>query len=64
MSILEQVEVEYKTFAGWMTPISGCRDFNSLPENAKIYIKFIEEFLNVPIKYIGVGKEREAVIEM
>lgn len=64
MEILEKVEVEYKTFAGWNTSISKCRDLASLPENAKIYVKFIEEFLNVPVKYIGVGKEREAVIEL
>ena len=50
MEILEKVEVEYKTFAGWNTSISQCRDLASLPENAKIYVKFIEEFLNVPGK--------------
>jgi adenylosuccinate synthase len=48
MKILESVEVEYKTFSGWNTSISECRNFESLPENAKIYCKFIEDFLNVP----------------
>lgn len=63
MKILESVEVEYKTFSGWNTSISECRNFESLPENAKIYCKFIEDFLNVPIRYIGVGKDREAIIQ-
>ena len=31
-----------KTFAGWNTSISNCRTFESLPENAKLYCKFIE----------------------
>jgi adenylosuccinate synthase len=48
MNVLENVEVEYVTFQGWMTPISACRTFESLPENAKKYVLFIEEFLGVP----------------
>lgn len=64
MSIMEKVEVEYKTFPGWKSDISKCRTWDSLPENAKNYLKFIEEFLEVPVKYIGVGKEREAIIEI
>lgn len=50
MNILENVEVEYKTFAGWNTDISKCRTHESLPENAKTYLKFIEEYLEVPSK--------------
>jgi len=62
MAVVENVEVEYKTFAGWMTDISKSRDYDELPKNAQIYIEFIEEYLGVPVTYIGVGKEREAVI--
>lgn len=64
MNILENVEVEYITFPGWKKSISDSRTFESLPENAQKYLKFIEEYLNVPIKWIGVGKEREAIIEI
>lgn len=48
INVLEKVEVEYETFKGWKTSISKCRTFDSLPENAKIYLKFIENFLQVP----------------
>jgi adenylosuccinate synthase len=48
MNVLENVEVEYVTFQGWLAPIHTCRSFNDLPENAKKYIKFIEDFLAVP----------------
>jgi adenylosuccinate synthase len=48
MNVLENVEVEYVTFQGWMTPICACRTFDALPENAKKYVLFIEEFLGVP----------------
>jgi adenylosuccinate synthase len=64
MDSLERVEVEYVTFPGWKTSIAACRKFDELPANCQAYLKYIETFLQVPIKYIGVGKEREAVIEL
>lgn len=62
MSILEKVEVEYVTLAGWNESISNCRNIELLPENAKKYLKFIQDFLQVPIRFIGVGKDRDSVI--
>jgi len=60
---LGQVEVQYKTLPGWKTDISKIKVFSELPENCRAYIKFIEEFLGVPIQYIGVGPEREETIK-
>ncbi len=51
MNIMEKVEVEYKAFPGWMTDISKCRTWESLPENARNYLCFIQEFLQVPSKH-------------
>ena len=51
-------------FDGWMSDVSGCRSFDELPENAQRYIKYIEEQMNCPIKYISVDPEREQYIEM
>ena len=59
---LAKVDVVYESFKGWMTPTIGIRQFNDLPENAKTYLKRIEELLGIPIKYIGVGAERSAMI--
>ena len=62
LETLGKVEVEYEVFKGWMTPTIGIRHFNDLPDNAKKYLKRVEELLGIPIKYIGVGAEREAII--
>ncbi|KAJ1961538.1 Adenylosuccinate synthase, partial [Dispira parvispora] len=62
LAVLAEVDVEYKTFPGWETDISACRTFEELPSQAQAYVKFIEEFLGVPIPYIGVGAGREAMI--
>ena len=42
--------------------ISNIRKKEDLPENAKKYIKRIEEYVGVPIKFIGVGASREEII--
>jgi len=52
----------YEEFDGWDEDISDVRDYNKLPEKAKIYLSRIEELVGVKIKLIGVGKEREQTI--
>ena len=48
----------YKTFKGWEEDISDTTSFEDLPNEAKEYIKFIEDFIKVPITFISVGPER------
>jgi adenylosuccinate synthase len=52
----------YEEFDGWNVDISNVRKFDDLPENAKIYLRRIEELVGVKIKLLGVGKEREQTI--
>ena len=47
---------------GFKTDISKCRNFNELPNEAIEYIKFIENAVNCPIKYISVGPKREELL--
>ncbi|XP_042293938.1 adenylosuccinate synthetase isozyme 2 isoform X1 [Sceloporus undulatus] len=62
--VLNKVEVQYETFPGWKTDISNARTFDELPVNAQNYVRFIEMELGVPVKWIGVGKSRESVIQL
>lgn len=62
LNVLSNVEVDYKTFAGWETDISKIAKYKEFPENCRRYIEFIEEYVNVPIKWIGTGPGREATI--
>lgn len=43
--------------------VSACRTWESLPENAKKYIAYIEQAVGCRIGYISVGAERDAYIE-
>lgn len=62
LDVLKEIEVEYETLPGWTEDISDVRKYEDLPENARRYIKRIEELVGVPIKYIGVGSSRDATI--
>jgi len=59
---LNQVEVQYKTVKGWTEDISKARSFEELPANAQSYVKMIEDAAEAPVRWIGVGPEREATI--
>ncbi len=62
LEILEQVEVEYIEMPGWKEDISKIRNFDDLPQNAKDYVRRIEELLEVKVSSIGVGVERDDLI--
>lgn len=62
LSICEKVEVEYVTFPGWKTDISKITSYEDLPQEAKMYIDFIEKFVNVKVQWIGVGPGRESML--
>ena len=49
----------YKTLRGWHVPITECRKYEDLPEEAKEYIRVIEEFTGVPVRIVSVGPDRE-----
>jgi adenylosuccinate synthase len=59
---LEKVETVYKTVNSWQEDISMARSFDELPANAQNYVKMIEDAAGVPVKWIGVGPERDATI--
>ncbi len=56
---LERVEPVYMTLPGWMSDTTKIRRLEDLPENAKKYIKTIEDLVGTTIAYVGVGPNRE-----
>lgn len=59
---LAKAKVVHQRLPGWKENISGCRKFIDLPKNAQNYIKFIENFTQLPVELIGVGPNREEII--
>lgn len=62
LDTLTNIEVTYKVMPGWQKPTTGAKTYDELPENARRYIEFIEEFVGVKISYIGTGPARESMI--
>ena len=52
----------YEDFEGNFGDISNCKSFEELPDNAKKYLKRIEDSTGVPVKFIGTGAGRENMI--
>ena len=52
----------YEEFDGNFGDISNCKTRKDLPENAQKYLARIEEFVGIPVKFIGTGAGREAMI--
>jgi len=59
---LERVEPEYVTLPGWNKDITGVTDYNELPPEAKDYLTFVSDFLEVPAHIISSGPKREQTI--
>ena len=60
----DQLKVKpiYKTFKGWRSSTKGIKKFEKLPENAKIYIKELEKFIETKISSISTSPERSDTI--
>jgi adenylosuccinate synthase len=58
----EKFKIEYETLPGWNTSTVGAKTYEDLPENARRYVDFIEQYLHVPIAYIGTGPGRESML--
>ena len=52
----------YTEFKGWKQDLTGMTNATSLPKELNDYIKFIEDFTEVPIKIVSVGPDRKQTI--
>ncbi|WP_300673461.1 adenylosuccinate synthase [Desulfoluna sp.] len=62
LEILDGCTQVCETLPGWDEDISSVRSYDDLPENAKAYLKRIEELAGTPVDVISVGPDREETI--
>ena len=62
VDFLNNCTAVYEEFDGNFGDISNCKTRKDLPENAQKYLSRIEEFVGVPVKFIGTGAARDAMI--
>ena len=59
----EKIVPVYKEFEGWNTPLNiEGSSVENLPEQLNVYIKFLEEELQVPITMVSTGPDRTQTV--
>ncbi len=61
-SDLTPFEPVYEELPGWEADLSKVRDWDKLPSEARNYIEHISGLVDLPIRLVSVGAEREQVI--
>ena len=61
-SVLHHASAEYDELPGFEEDITGARSEEDLPAAAREYLRYIADFVGVPVVLIGVGPGREQVI--
>lgn len=62
LSVLSECEPVYEEMPGWTEDLTNVTTFEDLPENAKSYVKRVEELVNVPVKIVSIGPKRSQTI--
>ena len=60
--LLHKADPIYKDFKGWNCSLADCENYDSLPDKAKDFLNFIENFVGVKISLISNGPNREDLI--
>lgn len=52
-----------KKIEGWnQNPTDGIKEWDKLPEEAKIYIEFIEKEIGIKVRFISTGADRDSTV--
>jgi adenylosuccinate synthase len=57
-----ECEPVYESLPGWKGPTVGATSYPALPQEARAYLRRIEELAQVPIDIVSTGPSRDAVI--
>jgi len=64
MGGLEAVEPFYETLPGWEGDLTGAREFDALPSEARAYVRRVEQLAGVPVALVSVGPGRKQTIQL
>ncbi len=62
LELLDRCKPVYTSLKGWTEDISEVKSFEELPEGAKAYVQFIENYLGIPAQLISVGPRRDQTL--
>jgi adenylosuccinate synthase len=54
----------FEEFEGWNSDISGAREIEDLPKEARAYLEALESLVRVPLSWTSVGARRDQVVRL
>lgn len=61
-NVYAEVKPVYKEFKGWKCDLTKVKSEDGMPQEFREYIKFIEDYLKVPVRIISLGPDRDQTI--
>ncbi len=61
-NIVKKIKPLYKTLKGWNKDINNVKEYKKFPKELKDYVKYIEDYLEIPISMVSIGQERNKSI--
>ncbi|PLX98853.1 MAG: adenylosuccinate synthase [Desulfuromonas sp.] len=62
--VLAECTPVYEELPGWQSDICDITAYDALPENARAYLKQIEEWVECPVALVSVGPRRDQTIQV
>jgi adenylosuccinate synthase len=59
---VERAKPIYQSFKGWSEDITMSKEYESLPQNLRKYVRFISDSLKTPIDVVSVGPSRDQTL--
>jgi adenylosuccinate synthase len=60
--ILSGIRPVYQEFPGWNEPLTGAKQWNDLPNAAREYLEFVQDFTEKRISILSIGPARDETI--
>jgi adenylosuccinate synthase len=61
---MDQVDPIFQSVDGWDEELANLKEFSRLPKTAQDYVRLIERAAGAPVKWIGTGPARDAIIRV
>jgi len=59
---LDEIKPRFISMPGWQQSLDGCTSYDELPDNAREYLKFIQDYLGVDLTILSKGPKRTETI--
>ena len=60
--LFNQVQPVYTQFPGWQQNLDQCQTYQQLPQQARAFIEYIEQYTGCPVDLISTGPQRDATV--